>query len=156
MLTTLYSADYFDDSQINEIIKSAQSKECIYYHSLFHKELSENLTLQNSEKEILQLLSALCSFYPSSQYLYDSMWCMDEKRSLNAEDLTEFDLSFLMSIIDNISDDELRSRIADILWLKKKDYKSAKVAIRSFLKSGRNFLKRRCCKSSNNTLIDFL
>lgn len=141
MLTIVHAVDDFNDSKINEIIKSAQSKECAYYHSLFHKELVENLTLQNSEKEILQLLSVICSFFPSEKSLYDSAWHTEEKRSLNTEDLTEFDLSFLKSIIENISDDELRSRIADILWIKKKDYKSAKIAIISFLKSGRNFLK---------------
>ena len=146
MLMILYAVDDFDNSKINKIIKHAQSKECIYYHSLFHKELSDNLTLQNSEKEILQLLSTICSFcFSKKSVLYDSQWYIDGKRSLNAEDLTEFDLSFLESLIDNVSDDELRSRIADILWTRKphRKYanKYANIAVRSFLKSGRNFLK---------------
>jgi len=138
MLTIIHTVADFDNSKINEIIKPAQSKECGYYCSFFQKELTENLALQNSEKEILQLLSIICS-----------MWYVNGKKSPNAPDLTEFDLSFLESIIEKVSDDELKSRIADILWTKKphhfvtpiKPFKYSNTAIESYLKIGRHFLE---------------
>ncbi len=142
MLTFVDAVDSFDDSKINEIIKPAQSKECCYYNSLFHKELIGNSTLKNSEKEILQLLSTICSFcFSKESGIYDSMLYMYGKRSLNAKDLTELDLSFLQSVVSNVSDDELRSRIADILWTRKPHRKYADIAVESFLKIGRHFLE---------------
>jgi len=142
MLTSIDAKKNFDVYKINKIINPAQTKDCFYYYLLFHKELTENSNLQNSEKEIIKLLSIVCSFVFSKESgTYDSLWYINGNRSFNAKDLTEIDLSFLESIVEKISDEELRSRIADILWIKKKHHLYAKIAIESFIKIGRHFLE---------------
>src|SRR5690606_29615110 len=49
--------------------------------------------------------------------------------------LTEKDLAALAGIVGEIADPEMRARVADVLWVTKRDHKAAKVAIGAFLES---------------------
>ncbi|MEO7701897.1 MAG: DUF4209 domain-containing protein [Opitutus sp.] len=87
------------------------------------------------------LLAVVASFHPNydaNGNPYGSMWSgFDGRRSLNAEDLTDQDLAALGGIVNEVGNPELQARVADVLWVTKRDHKAAKVAIGAFLKSAR-------------------
>nr|WP_308985919.1 DUF4209 domain-containing protein [Coraliomargarita sp. SDUM461004] len=85
---------------------------------------------------LLQVVASFHANYDAVGNPYGSMWTSpDGERSLNAEDLTEEDLQALSGIVNDIEDPEYRARVADVLWVTKKDFKAAKVAIIAFLES---------------------
>src|SRR5690606_24040088 len=90
-------------------------------------------------ERVFALLSVVASFYPNYDAAgnpYGSMWSgFNGRRALNAEDLTEKDLAALAGIVGEIADPEMRARVADVLWVTKRDHKAAKVAIGAFLES---------------------
>ena len=49
--------------------------------------------------------------------------------------ILEAQLDFLSTIVSDISDPELQARVADILWVKRRDYRSALTAIPAYLQS---------------------
>ncbi|RYD82289.1 MAG: DUF4209 domain-containing protein [Verrucomicrobiaceae bacterium] len=59
----------------------------------------------------------------------------DGTRSLNPDDLSEEDLNAFESFVHEIEDPEFRARVADVLWIRRKDFKAAKLAIPAFLES---------------------
>jgi hypothetical protein len=88
---------------------------------------------------VFSLLYVVASFHPNYDAKgnpYGSMWTnSDGSRSLNAEDLTEADLAALGGIVEEIADPEFRARVADVLWVTKKNFEAAKVAVSAFLES---------------------
>jgi hypothetical protein len=90
-------------------------------------------------RRIFSLLYVVASFHPNYDAKgnpYGSMWTnADGSRSLNAEDLTETDLVALSGIVAEITDPEFRARVADVLWVTRKDFKAAKIAVAAFLES---------------------
>lgn len=61
---------------------------------------------------------------------------MDNRRSLIPDDLTDNQLDALRATLDAIDDHEYRARIADILWLRRRDIKAARRAVEDYLRSG--------------------
>jgi hypothetical protein len=59
----------------------------------------------------------------------------DGSRSLCAEDLSDADLAALSGVVSEIADPDFRARVADVLWVTKKDFKAAKLAISAFLEA---------------------
>lgn len=59
----------------------------------------------------------------------------DGSRSSIPKDFSEQQLTLLKEIASSIQDSELRARIADILWERKRDFKMAQLAVNSYLKS---------------------
>jgi hypothetical protein len=61
---------------------------------------------------------------------------IDGKRSLVPADLTDKELDALWATLDAIDDPEYRARIADILWLRRRDVNAARSAVKDYLHSG--------------------
>ena len=59
----------------------------------------------------------------------------DGSRSTIPKDFSDLQLDLLKELAPTIQDSELRARIADILWERKRDYQMAQLAVRSYLKS---------------------
>src|SRR5439155_7978353 len=59
------------------------------------------------------------------------------KRSLVPEDLAKSDLDALADVLDEIKDPEFRARVADVLWVSRKDYKAAQKAVEAYIESSR-------------------
>lgn len=59
----------------------------------------------------------------------------DGSRSFQPDDLDEGDLDLLEQIIDEIDDPEFRARVADVLWVQRKNFKTAQVAVEAFVQS---------------------
>ncbi len=64
----------------------------------------------------------------------------DGRRSTVPEDLSDPDLDALQGIVNEVEDVEFRARIADLLWVCRRDYKAAGIAVSSLLESSANLL----------------
>lgn len=125
-------------------LASHTTKECYDYCKLFVSCVKEcEATNDDLGKRVYSLLNVVTSFMPNYDKRgnpYGSMWSgIDGKRSLNAEDLTDKDIDALRGIMEDVEDPECRARIADVVWVCKKDFQAAQIAIRAFLESARHF-----------------
>lgn len=55
----------------------------------------------------------------------------------NVDRFSDEDLAYLIEIVSEVSDAEIQSRIADILWIRKRDYKMAELAVSAYLISSK-------------------
>jgi hypothetical protein len=134
------SADEIRRYGWQRVLESCRDKEC---HNFYEALAAEAKRLQDAGDDlghrVHALLYVIASFHPNYDMKtnpYGSMWSgLDGKRSLNTEDLTEEDLVALAEIVNEIEDPEYRARVADVLWVTKKNYKAAQLAIDAFLES---------------------
>jgi hypothetical protein len=88
---------------------------------------------------VYSLLNAIVSFWPNYDAHgnpYGPAWQgADGKRSLMAEDLSDSDLDALAGLLPDVKDPDFRARVADIIWECKRDYKTAEMAVRSFVEA---------------------
>jgi hypothetical protein len=116
------------------------TKECNTYHEVFGRAAKESREASDPIGErVYSFLNLIASFYPEYDNRaapYRSMLInSDGSRSLNPDDLTEQDLDALQGILPGVEDPEFRARVADVLWVCRKDFKAAQVAIAAFLES---------------------
>jgi hypothetical protein len=121
------------------ILASAASKECSAYREAFCAR-AEQARADGKEKDrlVFQLFSHICSFgfeprqtidpFPSRMTCGNASWPIPS-------DIAENDLVTLGQLIADIQDPELRARIADLLWVRKRDHRHAELAIDAYLSS---------------------
>lgn len=122
------------------IIAACDRPECVlYYERLSQAAREHDEAGDKVGGRVFALLSVVASFhanYDASGNPYGSLWSgFGRGRALNAEDLNEADLLALGGTVSEIKDPELQARVADVLWVTKKDFKAAKLAINAFLAS---------------------
>lgn len=109
-----------ESSPWKNAINETSNKICIEYFSAFYKE-AEKYGENSSECRSCKLLGNLCSID----------FTLDEgkepfivnKLSFLPQDLSDNHVEVLFKFLSKIQDPELKSRIADILWLKKGNHK---------------------------------
>lgn len=137
----MVSAEMLRKADVDAIIASAARASCQDYRSLFDKKAAE---AKESDDELLPvwcLLSALTSmhFRPSdNKEPFASMFVMEDCRSAIPDDLAEESLNALSEWAPEIDDAELRSRIADILWLRNRKPDFIKLGVEAYIKSAQN------------------
>ena len=125
----------FESSQWEGLINKCDVKECNKYSTIFFEkareaESADNKTLQ----EVFSLLEIITSmmFDPSSKTNpFSSVWGMPDPLS----SFSENNLNVLNEIVNDVKDAEMRARIADILWIRIRDYRHAELGIDSYLQS---------------------
>jgi hypothetical protein len=129
------------------VISVVDSKECTSYYPLFYQKAREAKEAKNKlEYQVYELLGMITSFHLDtdsnnmSSAPFSSSVILNESRSANLEDLSEFDLNLLDLIVENIINAEMRARVADILWVMKRDFKIAALAVNSYLESFWNLI----------------
>jgi hypothetical protein len=123
-----------------EFLTAHTDKVCQAYYQVFGKAATECRDAGDEIGErVYSFLNVVASFHatPDSRTSpYQPMWQKsDGTRSLNPDDLTDQDLDALQGIVHEIDDPEYRARVADVLWIRRKDYKAAKIAVPAFLQS---------------------
>lgn len=125
----------FLNSKWDEIIKECTPRECIEYFYSFSKKVQEYEGSGNIKaKKMFSLLACITS--PGLK--------ADDCDEFFAEVfnwLSEVDLKFLEEIVTEISDNELKARVADILWVKQRSYKMAQVAVLAYIESAKDVEK---------------
>jgi len=129
----------FEELQLDEIIKKCDMKECERYFLPFFTKADEAKAAGEAKtEEIFSLLGYATSMMlkPKSHTEPFTPWSvLHNSRSFIIDDFSEDHLKFFGEIVLDISDPELRARIADILWVKKRDFRAAELAITSYLES---------------------
>jgi hypothetical protein len=129
----------FETSKWEEIIDQCERKECYYYSEvLFKKALEAQNVGDKKLQEIYNLLGSITSMSlnPESPVIpFRPMVVMSNSRSAIVDDFSENHLEALGEIVFDISDSEIKSRFADVLWVRKKDFRFAQIAIESYLES---------------------
>lgn len=94
--------------------------------------------------KVFQFLAALMHFVPdyeSPEDVFITMYVSGEgRRTALPADLSESQLDLLAQLLGTIEDAELRAHIADVLWTRRRDYRAALTASKSYLESGQLLL----------------
>ena len=121
-----------------DVIFEASPRVCSFFSSRFSAKANESTDI--NIKEILKLLSSITSMYSkldTPNDPYGPMMTFGDSRTAIVEDFTEKQLTFFEEILNDITNSELRARIADVLWIRKGDRKIAELAITSYIESAR-------------------
>ena len=129
----------FEELQLEESIKDCDKSECFYYSPLFYTKAHEAEAAGNQNMvEAFTLLGAVTSLRLKPSSLTDPFTpaiVSHDSRSYIVDDFSDDHLNVLYEIVQDIFNPEIRARVADILWIKKRDYHMAKLAINSYLES---------------------
>ncbi|TPQ52973.1 hypothetical protein C2U72_00445 [Prosthecomicrobium hirschii] len=64
------------------------------------------------------------------------MWQMDGRRSMIPADLSHNDLDAIQCTLHTVADPEFQARVGDLLWLRRKDFKAARMAVAAYIEAG--------------------
>ena len=127
----------FEELQLDETIKKCDRGDCdSYFPAFFDKAKEAEVAGEAKTGEIFTLLGYATSMMlkPNSPTEpFTPLFAMHNYRSATIDDFSEDHLKFFDEIVLDISDPELRARIADILWVKKRDFRAAELAITAYL-----------------------
>lgn len=129
----------FDEIYWNSVIEESEKNECHSYDSRFLAKAKEAAEIGNERaEEAWTLLGAICSFHMNAgnkDEPFGPMLVMQTGRSAIVSDLSAEHLQALSEIFPDIQDPEIRARIGDVLWLTKRDFRAAVIAVEAYLES---------------------
>lgn len=67
---------------------------------------------------------------------FGPMAVMEDRRSMVPNDLTDEQLDELHKTLDTIEDPEFLARVGDVIWLRRRDARAARIAVEAYVKSG--------------------
>ncbi len=123
-----------------EVLANEQKKECFNFCFAFLK-AAEDAKDQKDELgvRVYEFFGTInhCSMRAESDTspYVAKLTYTDGSRSFKPDDLDEQDLDLLEGIVNDIEDSEFRARVADILWVQRKNFKAAQVAVEAFVLS---------------------
>src|SRR2546426_2455948 len=125
------------DADIEAPIHSAESPSCEYYqHDYYSAAAAAEKESNGDIAKLYRSLGSVCSFSPNYQDVaepYRPFAIMNGKRSAIPEDLSEADLDTIALLLAKAKDPALRSRLGDVLWVRKRDHKAAKQAVMDYV-----------------------
>lgn len=129
----------FEELQWEESLKDCEHGECYSYSPLFFTKAQEAEAAGNVKvAEAFTLLGSVTSMTLKPDSLTEPFVptiLMIDSRSSIIDDFSDEHLNVLDEIVHGISNPEIRARVADILWMKKRDFRMAELAIKSYLES---------------------
>lgn len=131
----------FDRSGWEDIISSAPNATCDQYAGLLVRKLAESSDPPDEKTAaVFTLLAAATSLQlreDSEGEPFGPAIFAYAGRSWTVEDFSDPHLDLFAQVAPEITDAELRARLADILWVCRKDFRMAVLAVRSYLESAR-------------------
>ncbi len=122
---------------VRTVLDQSSEKDCARYERLFAASAREAADAGNDPcAALFTLLAAICSFCLRTERPEDAfapLMVSSIRRTPLPEDLSDLELTTLSSLLDQVSDPELRARIGDVLWVRRRDHKAARLAIASYL-----------------------
>lgn len=135
------SKEDFLSSGWEAVISECADKECAYYSSRFAaKAHASEEAGDKKAQQIFTLLSQITSLHhklDTPEEPFGPMMVFHDRRTAMVDDFDESRLNLLGEVVADVTDPELRARIADILWLRGRDYRMAELAISSYLESAK-------------------
>ncbi len=133
ILTISLTRDDFDQCNWQDVIQSCPRKRCLDYCPRFSNKAAEARDAGDSMAHaVFDLLATIT--YPTlhlngGEKPFWSAEVFDEVRDQHLDVLAE--------IAPGVSDSEMRARIADLLWMKKRAYAMVKIAIEAYMEVAR-------------------
>ncbi|WLT39423.1 DUF4209 domain-containing protein [Synechocystis sp. B12] len=129
LLNPPLSKNDFNNACWQDVVNSSERKDCFFYGRAFWKKSQEAQEVGNfREQAVFAVLAAVTSAAIKPESTEDFFADI-------FKNLTDDQLNFLAGIAPQISDPELRARVADILWIRRRDYQMAQLAIPAYLES---------------------
>lgn len=129
----------FDQYDWQNVIVNCDEKECSAYMSRFFDKASEADTAGDKKAHaIFSLLGAVTSLMlkrDTREEPFGPMAIFNDSRSAIVDDFDDTELDVLKALTPEINDPELRARVADILWLRKRDFRMVGIAVDAYLES---------------------
>ena len=129
-LNLTLTKDDFINSGWEEIVNNSEKKECRFGYNIAFQKKAEKANVAGNVKEkavfnILAEVTRVPMKLESTEEFFAKVF----------HNLTDEHLNFLAEIAPEISDPELQARVADILWVRKRDREMAKLAVNAYLQS---------------------
>ncbi|MGH9882758.1 MAG: DUF7380 domain-containing protein [Pyrinomonadaceae bacterium] len=129
--------DDFLQSRWETVIARSNDKECNYYMShLWQKAREAKDANDPKTEELFRLLGDICSLnlkLDSPEQPFGPMMTSQQGRTAIPEDFDADQIRFLNDILPDVTDADLRARIADVLWSLRQDYKIGEMAVSAIL-----------------------
>jgi len=121
-LNTPLTKEDFINSAWKEVIDNSERKECCrYYDGFLSKATKAKEAGNHRQYEMFDILKLVCMI----------------PGMIPVEDIKDEYLDFLDEIVDEVSDPELKAKIAEILWVKRGEYQSGQLAVEAYLESAK-------------------
>ena len=129
----------FIGSGSEQIVADCQWPDCAFYSTRFNSKAREAEESGDAKAQCLfSLLGGVMSmmlspddpaapFKPVAQF--------HDGRTMIPSDLTDEEIVFLRLIVPHVADPEMRARLADLVWVRKRDFGAAQVAVISYLEA---------------------
>ncbi|NJR26418.1 MAG: DUF4209 domain-containing protein [Richelia sp. CSU_2_1] len=121
--------DDFNNACWQDVVNGSERKDCLSYDSAFSKKSQEAQEAGNLRDQavfvVLAVVTSAAIKPESTEEFFADIF----------KNLTDDHLEFLAGIAPEISDPELQARVADILWVRRRDYRMAQLAIPAYLQS---------------------
>lgn len=109
-----------------------KARTCEAYEAFFTDEVkSSKLAKKRKDEIIFQWLAVLCSYYltENRREPFRPKWPFDHQVYLPVSNLPDKVLGILLETVSELPDAELRARVADVLWIRRKGgYQVAELA----------------------------
>jgi len=132
--------DEFNQVDFESVISQLEERNCNYYSSPFFAKSAE--AKSNGDpiaSAVYRLLGALTDFHlmrlDKPEQPFVAMYEGPTGHSAKPEDFSDEELKLLSQTAKAIQDADLRARVADVIWLRKKDFQMAGLAVDSYLES---------------------
>jgi hypothetical protein len=136
------SKEDFVQAQWERVISECQDKKCEIYSTHFFDKAREAQEAGNTKSQAVFILlggiTSLMLVPDSSDEPFAPLAVFHNFRSIIVDDISDIHLDVLAELASEIPDAELRARIADIIWLRKRNYKMAQLAVSSYVESASN------------------
>jgi len=123
------------------VVDQAKKKDCfIYSHLFFAKAREAEEANDQKGANALKLFGDVTSMALKSEKTnepFRPQMTTTNGRSAIPSDISDEDLASLAALVPDIEDVELKCRIADLLWVRKRDHKMAELAIDCYLTSAK-------------------
>ena len=132
----------FDGCAWQEVIESAETRECSAYWESFGTKAKEAQEAGNEQaQEVFTLLNAATSLFlkepNNAMSPFCPMFTSPRGRTADVDDFSDEHVAVFSQLIPKIEDPELRARIADIVWVRKRGHQVAAQAVSAYLESAR-------------------
>ena len=128
--------DDFDATDWQAVVTETEKRECWAYLTRYSRRANAARERGDGGAEaVYSLLTFLCSLQFTPDDPADPFACRERVPGgapPSIDELTPEQLAVLAEIMPTIEDDELRARIADVLWLRTRDYKAGEAAIAAY------------------------
>lgn len=121
-----------DIASIRGLIEGVAGKEDHEFASAFRKKEEEQPGIGWS------LLAQIFDFHFVAERMqpFGPMVQMDGRRSMIPADLSDGELDALRDTLKTVADPEFQARVADVLWLRRKDFEAARIAVTAYVEAG--------------------